>query len=92
MGPVAKPDAAGINALNHFNVFGSHEERDPNAFFDTSFNFAVNRDHHALHGVRLGVEIAVRAAVRVRRRADLENLLGLRRIREDDADQQHDDE
>ena len=26
---------AGVNALDHFNAFGWHEGRDPNAFFDT---------------------------------------------------------
>jgi len=35
---------AGVNALNHFNTFGFHEGRDPDAFFDTSGYLAVNRD------------------------------------------------
>ena len=32
------------NALEHFNAFGWHEGRDPNAFFDTSGYLAVNKD------------------------------------------------
>ena len=35
---------AGVNALAHFNTFGRHEGRDPNAFFDTSGYLAVNKD------------------------------------------------
>jgi subtilisin-like proprotein convertase family protein len=35
---------AGVNALAHYNAFGSHEGRDPNAWFDTSGYLAVNRD------------------------------------------------
>ena len=35
---------AGVNALDHFNTFGWHEGRDPNAFFDTSGYLAVNPD------------------------------------------------
>ena len=32
------------NALEHYNAFGWHEGRDPNAFFDTSGYLAVNKD------------------------------------------------
>ena len=32
------------NALDHYNTFGWHEGRDPNAFFDTSGYLAVNKD------------------------------------------------
>ena len=35
---------AGVNALNHFNTFGWHEDRDPNAFFDTSWYRALYKD------------------------------------------------
>jgi hypothetical protein len=35
---------AGIDALAHFNTFGFHEGRDPNAFFDTAGYLAVNTD------------------------------------------------
>jgi Ca2+-binding RTX toxin-like protein len=35
---------AGVDALDHFNTFGWHEGRNPNAFFDTSDYLAVNRD------------------------------------------------
>jgi Ca2+-binding RTX toxin-like protein len=35
---------AGVNALDHYNMFGRHEGRDPNAFFDTSGYLAVNTD------------------------------------------------
>ena len=35
---------AGVDALAHFNAFGRHEGRDPNAFFDTSGYLAVNKD------------------------------------------------
>jgi hypothetical protein len=35
---------AGINAHDHYNSFGMHEGRDPNAYFDTSGYLAVNKD------------------------------------------------
>ena len=35
---------AGVNALDHFNAFGSHEGRNPNGFFDTSEYLSVYRD------------------------------------------------
>ena len=35
---------AGVNARDHFNAFGRHEGRDPNALFDTSGYLAVNQD------------------------------------------------
>jgi serralysin len=35
---------AGVDALNHFNTFGWREDRDPNAFFDTSWYRALYRD------------------------------------------------
>ena len=35
---------AGVNALDHYNTFGWHEGRDPNALFDTSGYLAVNQD------------------------------------------------
>jgi hypothetical protein len=41
---------AGVNALEHFNSFGSHEGRDPNAYFDTSGYLAVNK-HVAAAGM-----------------------------------------
>ena len=43
---------AGVNALAHYNAFGSHEGRDPNAFFDTSGYLAVNRDVAAAGSIR----------------------------------------
>jgi Ca2+-binding RTX toxin-like protein len=35
---------AGVDALAHFNTFGFHEGRDPNALFDTAGYLAVNTD------------------------------------------------
>ncbi len=35
---------AGVSALDHYNIFGWHEGRDPSAFFDTSGYLAVNKD------------------------------------------------
>jgi serralysin len=35
---------AGANALDHFNAFGRHEGRNPNALFDTAGYLAVNKD------------------------------------------------
>jgi Ca2+-binding RTX toxin-like protein len=35
---------AGLDALSHYNMYGWHEGRDPNAFFDTAGYLAVNPD------------------------------------------------
>jgi Ca2+-binding RTX toxin-like protein len=35
---------SGMNALDHFNNFGWHEGRDPNAYFDTSGYLGANKD------------------------------------------------
>jgi len=39
--------AAGIGPRAHYNSFGWHEGRDPNAFFDTSWYLATNSDVRA---------------------------------------------
>ena len=43
---LTNPDVfqSGANAFQHFNTFGWHEGRDPNAFFDTSWYLALHRD------------------------------------------------
>jgi len=38
---------AHVDADKHYDTFGWHEYRDPNAFFDTSFYLAVNADARA---------------------------------------------
>ena len=36
--------AAKVSGIDHFNGYGWHEGRDPNAFFDTALYLAVNKD------------------------------------------------
>jgi hypothetical protein len=36
--------AAGVDPLEHYNIFGWHEGRDPNPYFDTSAYLAANPD------------------------------------------------
>jgi hypothetical protein len=38
---------AGVNALSHYNTFGWHEGRDPDAFFSTKFYLGANQDVRA---------------------------------------------
>lgn len=43
---LANPDvaSAGVNAYQHYDSYGAHESRNPNAFFDTSTYLARNPD------------------------------------------------
>ncbi len=48
---LANPDvaSAGMNAYQHFDAYGAHESRNPNAFFDTAGYLARNPDVAAAH-------------------------------------------
>ncbi len=48
---LANPDvaSAGMNAFQHYDTYGAHESRNPNAFFDTAAYLANNPDVAAAH-------------------------------------------